>query len=170
MKKLLFALLGLVSLNVYAVDPTQGPLQQNPALCNYGYNPNCESSNQGSAPRIIRNVIVNVPSKYGALAINRKTGITGGSLNANSKSQAFKDAVRICEQSGRNAPCEVVMWVRNGCIASAQGMVGRKWKKFYAARERGVENVVMSQCKASGAVNCEIAVPEGCSIPEGMYD
>lgn len=41
MKKLLFIVLGFGSLNAFAVNPTQGPLQQNPALCGYGYNPNC---------------------------------------------------------------------------------------------------------------------------------
>ena len=45
MKKLLFVLFGLTSLNIYATDPaTRGALQNNPALCQYGYNPNCGSS------------------------------------------------------------------------------------------------------------------------------
>lgn len=58
MKKLLFVclggLLGLSSLNAYAVDVTNGPLQQAPELCAYGYNPNCRGSvgsGGSSAPR-----------------------------------------------------------------------------------------------------------------------
>ncbi|WP_373739996.1 DUF4189 domain-containing protein [Neisseria sp.] len=167
MKKLLLILLGCLSLNVHAVHPTQGPLQQHPALCNYGYNPNCNQRNGSTNNEtMIIHTTVNVPSKYGALAVNRKTGITGGSLNANSKAEAIRNALRTCEKGGSNAPCKIVTWVRNGCIAGAQGKLGSKWKKFYAARGRGqVESTVMKQCKASGASNCEIAIPEGCSIP-----
>lgn len=165
MKNLLFALLGMVSLNSFAVDPTQGPLQHNSALCNYGYNPDC---NQGvSQPKkIIRHKTIHIPSKYGALAINKKTGISGGAINADSISQAKKLAIQNCENGGKNAPCKVAIWVRNGCIAVAQGKSGSKWKTFYAAKERGLaEQSALNQCTASGASNCEITTPEGCSIP-----
>lgn len=166
MKKLLFILTGFISLNIYAVNPTQGPLQQDPSLCSYGYNPNCNQGNTAAPQKIIRYTTINIPSKYGALAANRKTGITGGSLNADSKEAAIQDAIRTCEKGGSNAPCKIVTWVRNGCIAAAQGRVGSKWKKFYLARERGeAEKEAMRQCKASGAKDCEIFVSEGCSIP-----
>lgn len=167
MKKfLILSLLGLFSLNSHAVNPTQGPLQQDSSLCSYGYNPNCTQRNSSAPQKIIRHTTINIPSKYGALAVNRKTGITGGSLNADSKQAAIQDAIRTCERGGSNAPCKVVTWVRNGCIAAAQGKLGSKWKKFYLAREAGeAEKTAMQQCKDSGASGCEIFVPEGCSIP-----
>lgn len=67
MKKLLFVLLGLTSLNVYAADPTydatRGALQNNSALCQYGYNPNCASSHQHQQKQPTEIVNINVPSK-----------------------------------------------------------------------------------------------------------
>ena len=48
MKKLFLLVLGLISLNAYAdptYDATRGALQNNSALCGYGYNPNCSSGN-----------------------------------------------------------------------------------------------------------------------------
>lgn len=47
MKKLMLVLFGLTALNAYA-DVTQGALQNNPALCAYGYNPNCAGNAGGS--------------------------------------------------------------------------------------------------------------------------
>lgn len=80
MKKLLVVLLGLASLNVYAADPaTRGALQNNPALCQYGYNPNCTSSRQYQRNQPTEIVNIEVPSKYLALAVNPKTGLSGGS-------------------------------------------------------------------------------------------
>lgn len=171
MKKLLLIILLSISLNSYAVNPTQGPLQQDPSLCNYGYNSNCNRRTPVHTETIIRHKRINVPSKYGALAINRKTGISGGSLNADSKQAAIQDAIRTCEQGGSNAPCKVVTWVRNGCIAASQGKSGNKWKKFYEAGKPGeIEQTVLYRCQNSGASDCKIFVSEGCSVPDGMYD
>ena len=79
MKNLLFVLFGLTSLNIYAADPvTRGALQNNPALCQYGYNPNCTSSRQYQQNQPTEIVNIKVPSKYLALAMNPKTGLSGG--------------------------------------------------------------------------------------------
>lgn len=79
MKKLLFVLFGLTSLNIYAADPaTRGALQNNPVLCQYGYNPNCSSSRQYQQNQPTEIVNIKVPSKYMALAMNMKTGMSGG--------------------------------------------------------------------------------------------
>ena len=55
MKKLLFVLLGLTNLNICVANPTydvtKGALQNDPSLCQYGYNPNCGSSSQRSHRR-----------------------------------------------------------------------------------------------------------------------
>ena len=170
MKKLLFILLGLASLNAYAADPTydatKGALQNNSALCAYGYNPNCASPRQ-SRQQPTEVININVPSKYGAWATNLKTGISGGALNQNSRAAAEKEAIKTCEHGGRNAPCVVAAWVRNGCIAVAQGKSGNKWKAFPGVKEPGLaEEEALRKCQASGYSQCTIFAPEGCSLPK----
>ena len=171
MKKLLFVLLGLTSLNIYAADPTydatRGALQNNSALCAYGYNPNCDSSGQRRQRVTTEIVNIDVPSQYGAWAVNPKTGISGGALNMSSRAIAEKEAIRTCEQGGRNAPCVVGAWVRNGCIAVAQGKTGKKLRTFYAIEDPGqAEPIALRKCQAAGAVQCRITTPEGCSLPK----
>lgn len=122
MKKLFFIAFGLIASNIYAADPTydatKGALQNNSALCGYGYNPNCSSGNRGSIAPKERIVYV---SKYGAVATNEKTGISSGALNKDSIEEAKNEAIKACEQGGRNAPCKVAIWVGNACIAAATG-------------------------------------------------
>ena len=171
MKKLLFILLGLASFNVYAADPTydatKGALQNNSALCAYGYNPNCASPRQ-SRQQPTEIVNINVPSKYGAWAFNSKTGIAGGALDMDSRAAAEKEAIKTCEQGGRNAPCVVGIWVRNGCIAVAQGKSCGKVKTFYGSEPSPgrAEPSALRKCQAAGVAQCKIVASEGCSIPQ----
>ena len=172
MKKLLFIFLGLASLNVYAANPTydatKGALQNNSALCAYGYNPNCASPRQSRQQQPTEVININVPSKYGAWAFNSKTGIAGGALNQNSRAAAEKEAIKTCEQGGRNAPCVVGIWVRNGCIAVAQGKSGGKVKTFYGQEPSPgrAEPSALRKCQAAGAAQCKIVASEGCSLPQ----
>ena len=177
MKKLFLIALGLVSFNVYAdptYDATRGALQNNSALCGYGYNPNCSSGSRGTPPpKKIIYYDVKVPSKFGAVAMNMQTGYGAGVLNKNSLSEAKKEALEQCKQGNKNAPCKVVSWVRNGCIASAKGKEINnpgKWKSFYVGKEKGLaeaEALALAQCRADPKVtNCEISLPEGCSLPQ----
>ena len=170
MKKLLFIFLGLLSLNVYAANPTydatKGALQNNSTLCAYGYNPNCASPRQ-SRQQPTEVININVPSKYGAWAVNLKTGIAGGALNMDSREAAEKEAIKVCEKDGRNAPCKIGASVRNGCIAIAQGKLGNKWKAFTGIKKPGLaEEEALRKCQASGYSQCTIFAPEGCSMPQ----
>ena len=172
MKKLLFILLGLASLNTYAADPTydatKGALQNNSALCAYGYNPNCVSPRQSRQQQPTEIININVPSKYGAWAVNLKTGIAGGALNMDSREAAEKEAIKTCEHGGRNAPCVVGAWFRNGCLAVAQGKTGNKLKTFYGngAHIGQAEPAALKKCQAAGAAQCKIVVSEACSLPK----
>ena len=171
MKKLFFVLLGLTSLNVYAADPTydatRGALQNNSALCQYGYNPNCASSRQHQRKQPTEIVNINVPSKYGALAVNLKTGISGGALDMDSRAAAEREAIRTCEREGSNKPCVVAASVRNGCIAVVQGNKGKILKTFYGMKEPGLaETEALRKCRAAGVSGCKIVVSEGCSMPK----
>ncbi|MBN6066560.1 DUF4189 domain-containing protein [Aggregatibacter actinomycetemcomitans] len=166
MKKLLFIVLGLASFNVYAYDATRGALQNDPILCQYGYNPNCSSrSSRQQQPEVVN---IDVPSKYLALAVNLKTGMSGGALDMDSREAAEKQAVKTCERGGSNAPCKVVAWARNGCIAVAQGKSGKKSKTFYGngPRPGQAEPAALGKCQASGSGQCKIVVSEACSLPK----
>ena len=165
MKKLLVVLLGLVSLNVYAADPaTRGALQNNPALCQYGYNPNCTSSRQYQRNQPTEIVNIEVPSKYGAWAINPKTGISGGALEMDSLEAAKKLAIKTCEEGGTNKPCKVRAWFRNACLAVAQAKDG---SAFFAVTPPGMaEAEALRKCQKRGALQCRIITPEGCSMPK----
>ncbi len=176
MKKLLFILLGLASFNVYAngcpgqFDPVSGICRfqgNNGEMVQYNMAPP-QSSNRGSVQNGSKVVNVNVPSKYGAWAVNIKTGISAGSINMDSREAAEREAIKSCEQGGRNAPCVVGAWFRNGCLAVAQGKSGKKLKTFYGngANIGQAEPAALKKCQAAGAVQCKITTPEGCSMPK----
>ena len=142
MKKLLFILLGLASLNVYA-HSCGGEYQPATGTC-----------------RIIDS------SGYGAWAVNLKTGIAGGALNMDSREAAEKEAIKTCEKGGRNAPCIVSAWVRNGCIAVAQGNEGKQSRVFSGTTKPGRAEVeALRKCQAAGVPQCKIVVSEACSLP-----
>ena len=172
MKKLFLLVLGLISLNAYAdptYDATRGALQNNSALCGYGYNPNCSSgSNTPPPPKKIIYYDVKVPSKFGALAYSQKAGHLAGSLNQNSLAEAKREAVKHCQQGSRNTPCKAIAWVRNGCLAAAKGKV--KNNQFILSDAAGpqgtVEQTALQNCRNRGATECEIIMPEGCSLPQ----
>ena len=168
MKKLLVVLLGLASLNIYAADPaTRGALQNNPALCQYGYNHNCTSSHQYQRNQPTEIVNINVPSKYLALAINTKTGMSGGALDMDSRAAAEREAIRTCERGGSNAPCKVLVWARNGCVASAHGDEGKRPRLFSVTGKPGfAEAEALRRCRAAGVPGCRILIPETCSLPK----
>ena len=168
MKKLLVVLLGLTSLNIYAADPaTRGALQNNPALCQYGYNPNCTSSRQYQRNQPTEIINIDVPSKYLALAVNPKTGLSGGALDMDSRAAAEKEAIKTCERGGSNAPCKVIAWARNGCVASARGTEGKRTRQFLVTAEPGLtETKALRKCQNAGVHGCEIFIPETCSLPK----
>lgn len=167
MKKLLFILLGLASINTYGYDVTRGALQNNSALCGYGYNPNCGSSGQHQQRRTTEIINIDVPSRYGAWAANVKTGESGGSFDMESLEAAKAQAIKTCEQGGRNAPCKIMSWVRNGCIAIAKGKSGKKWTAFPSTLGPGLaEADALRKCQESGSSQCSIFSDEACSLPK----
>ena len=166
MKKLFFILLGLASINTYGYDVTRGALQNNSALCGYGYNPNCGSSGHHQQRRTTEIINIDVPSRYGAWAANVKTGESGGSFDMESLEAAKAQAIKTCEQGGRNAPCKIMSWVRNGCIAIAKGKSGKKWTAFPSTLGPGLaEADALRKCQESGSSQCSIFSDEICSMP-----
>ena len=172
MKNLLFVLFGLTRLNIYAngcggeYQPATGTCRiidssGRQILYNVG---RPQSSNNGytqSQPRVVN---IDVPSKYGAWAINPKTGISGGALEMDSLEAAKKLAIKTCEEGGTNKPCKVRAWVRNGCIAVAQAKDG---SAFFGITDPGMaEAEALRKCRKRGALQCRIITPEGCSMPK----
>ena len=125
MKKMLFVLLGLASLNVYA-NGCGGEYQPATGTCRIIdssgrqilYNVGSPAQSQ---PRVVN---IEVPSRYGAWAANPKTGISGGALEMDSLDAAKREAIKTCELGGKNKPCKIYAWVRNGCLAVAQDQNG----------------------------------------------
>ncbi len=169
MKKLAFILcMGLFPMFSFACSPGVGggpsgdPHCMAPILANDPYYNG--SMNQQS--RQTQTITVHLPSKYGALAVNVKTGVTGGALNMNSKAEAKQAAIKQCEQGGKNAPCHVAIWVRNGCIALAEGEAGKKSEIFYSSNDKGkAEYEALNKCNRKGYSSCKIIIPEACSLP-----
>ena len=79
---------------------------------------------------------------------------------------AEKEAIKTCEKGGRNAPCIVSAWVRNGCIAVAQGNEGKQSRVFSGTTKPGRAEVeALRKCQAAGVPQCKIVVSEACSLP-----
>ena len=161
MKKLFLMIFGLMVSNISIANPTydvtNGALQNDPALCSYGYNPNCSSGNTAPPPKKIIYHDVVIPPKFGALAYSQKAGILAGAVNQNSLDAAKQEAVKRCQKSSRNTPCKVIVWVRNGCLAAAEGKVKNRFLVTQAGGNQGtVEQTALKNCQDRGGVDCRI--------------
>lgn len=152
----------LFSYPIFAYQPTAGELHQNPALCSYGYNSNCNSGGGTSVNRVY------LPDKYGAIAMN-DTGFATAS-NAISKRKAEKEALSKCKRGGQ-VGCKVYLTVRNGCFSGALGHYKNGLVKpfFYSTANKGeAENAVLKKCYSYNEYKfekCTIFIPEECSLP-----
>ncbi|WP_373778207.1 hypothetical protein [Glaesserella sp.] len=156
MKKLLFVLFTLFSVNTLAVDPTQGPLQNDPALCAYGYNPNCYSGGYESPPPPPRitttyyaNFVALVYGKDGTPLFYRDVFYSdhnGGFTNIEWK--VMQDiASERCNKDSNYAPCKNAHLAAalNGCI-----VVVESEHKFYANGADSCDaakKIVMERCR-----------------------
>ena len=174
MKKLFLIALGLVSFNAHAncpgrYFPDTGICQiqgNNGEVINYNVPPP-QSGSSTLPPKKIIYYDVKVPSKFGALAYSQKAGHLAGSLNQNSLAEAKREAVKHCQQGSRNTPCKAIAWVRNGCIAAAEGKIKNKFVVIDGAGPQGTaEQAALQNCRAGGATECKILMPEGCSLPQ----
>lgn len=147
-------------------DVTKGALQNDPTLCQYGYNPHCSQVHKQSQ-QTIEHIYVHRSPKFGALAYSSKVGHIAGSLNHNSKAEAQQAAIQRCQRGSKNTPCKVIVWVQNGCVASAVGKIKNKFVVVTGAGHPGTaEQIALQNCKKGGLDDCEIIMPEGCSLPQ----
>ena len=159
---LLSSLLGAQSA-VNAQDPTQGPLQTDPGLRGYGYNNGGGYyPSAGSAPKVVY-----LPTKYGAVVYNPKTGRWDSAFGLSSKRAALKEATHKCEAND-NAPCDKeLLTYSNSCGAMAEGRKADAWVLYPNAAETPTEaeRLALKKCSDRGASNCEIVMPAECSLP-----
>lgn len=167
MKKMIVIFLGLLSFNTYAYDATRGALQNDPTLCQYGYNPNCGSKNRSAPPTeiIYHNINIEVPPLFAAFALSQQTEYFAVAKNQESLEMAEQKAIEECQKGSQNTPCKVFKWVRNSCLAAAKG----KLKNHNIVSTGGglpgkAEKIALLNCMESGAKECRIIVPETCSI------
>ena len=168
MRKLFVVLLGLASLNVYA-NGCGGEYQPATGTCRIIdssgrqilYNVGRPQSSHSRYPSVIN---IEVPSKYGAWASNPKTGISGGALEMDSLDAAKREAIKTCELGGKNKPCKIYAWVRNGCLAVAQDQNGTI---FFGSTTPGLaEAEALEKCQKNRKAQCRIIATEGCSMPK----
>ena len=98
--------------------------------------------------------------------MNMKTGMSGGALDMDSRAAAEREAIKTCERGGSNAPCKVIVWAGNGCIAIARG--NEKKPTLFTASERPglAEEKALRKCRAAGVSGCRLFIPETCSLPK----
>ena len=175
MKKLFLIALGLASFDVNA-NGCPGQFDAATGICRFQGNNGewihyniapPQPSRSTPPPKKIIYHDVKVPSKFGALAYSQKTGYLAGSLNQNSLAEAQREAVKNCRQGSRNTPCKAIAWVRNGCIAAAEGKINNKFVVIDGSGPQGTaEQTALQNCRAGGAAECRILAPEGCSLPQ----
>ena len=187
MKKQLFllfsVLLGYSELS-FAYDPTRGALQNAPELRIYGYNHqdiynkyhpsvNIGNSynNNGNSYNNMNPVIIDVPSKYGAIVYSEKTGLITDSANEDSLEEAKRVAIQKCEKGDPSKSCIVFSWVRNGCLAMATGQKnGRRTIMTGSSSMEGkAEKDALKRCISSKSKECTIIAPERCSLPTPLF-
>ena len=102
------------------------------------------------------------PSSYGAVALNKRTGIVGTSTNQISKQASIDTALQRCGNG-----CELSTWYANQCMAYAYGTPsgssnGRSFIVMGLTKRKAEKNA-LSECGAEFK-NCKVLLSE-CSLP-----
>jgi hypothetical protein len=102
-------------------------------------------------------------SRWGAIAVDEKTGHVGVIANQNSKSDAQKTALQQCiNNSGIN--CKIVSTYSNQCIAVAEKPGGGGWNARTASEISAAENNAINTCEKYINAKCDIRY-SACSLP-----
>ena len=109
-----------------------------------------------SKPRVLA-------SKYGAVALDIKTGGFDSSYGEASEAAAKRNALTRCKSKS----CKIIGSYRNTCVAVARGSSkGRSPTPVdFATQKELAESKALSKCNAEGASNCRIIMPAECSLP-----
>ena len=116
-----------------------------------------------SQPAINTRPVPSKPSSYGAVALNRRTGVVGTSTSQSSKQASIDTALQRCGNG-----CELSTWYANQCMAYAYGSpvssssAGRSYIVMGLTKKKAEKNA-LSECKAEFK-NCKVLLSE-CSLP-----
>jgi hypothetical protein len=110
-----------------------------------------------SKPRVL-------DSKYGAVALDMKTGAFDSAYGETSEAIAKKNALARCNSKN----CKIIGSYRNTCVAVAHGLVkkGGIAPINYGTQKTTAEANALKLCKDKGATNCQIMMPAECSLPQ----
>lgn len=161
----------------YALDPTQGALQQHPSLCSYGYNPNCGSGNSGGTRtvRIIHKTTYTAPTLVvmtdgnGKLVWKKDTYYSDyngfpASAHKTVRELAETDCNYLWSGEGYKEGCKAINSViLEGCIAAAESSI-----KYYTEAQqtcKQAETVVMNRCRKTDKEPKSCSLIESRSVP-----
>ncbi len=142
-------------------DPTQGYCQTvDGSACGWG----------GTQP----NKIINIPSRYGAVAYDGdKLILTASDNNLKSLRAAKKEAVDKCiSYGGSKSSCKVLVSTRNGCNAVALGGKGQGGVAVGVSKKTSqlAENTAMQECRQMGGEKCFLAYSKCSRDPRYQVD
>jgi hypothetical protein len=114
-------------------------------------------SSAPSKPRVL-------PSKYGAVALDFKTGNFNSAYGETSEAIAKKNALARCNSKS----CKIIGSYSNQCVAVAHGLVkkGGVTPISFGTQKTTAEANALKLCKDKGATNCQIMMPAECSLPQ----
>ena len=113
-------------------------------------------SSAPSKPRVLA-------SKYGAVALDMKTGGFASSYGEVSEAVAKRNALSRCKSKS----CKIVASYWNTCAAVARGTLkkGSPTPVAYDTQKKLAESKALARCESTGASNCRIIMPAECSLP-----
>jgi hypothetical protein len=114
-------------------------------------------SSAPSKPRVL-------DSKYGAVALDMKTGAFDSAYGETSEAIAKKNALARCNSKS----CKIIGSYRNTCVALAWGLLSKKGSispAGFGIEKTLAEADALKKCSAQGGRNCKIMMPAECSLP-----
>jgi hypothetical protein len=114
-------------------------------------------SSAPSKPRVL-------DSKYGAVALDMKTGGFDSAYGEVSEAVAKSKALQKCASKN----CKIIGYYRNTCTALARGQISKTRGVTpiqYGITKAIAESKALARCEAIGAKDCKIIMPAECSLP-----
>jgi hypothetical protein len=124
---------------------------------NCGGSGGSSGSSAPSKPRVL-------PSKYGAVALDMKTGGFDSAYGEVSEAVAKSKALQKCASKN----CKIIGYYRNTCTALARGQISKTRGVTpiqYGITKAIAESKALARCEAIGAKDCKIIMPAECSLP-----
>ena len=99
--------------------------------------------------------------RWGAIAQDEKTGMTGLAKEQKSESQATKAAISDCIQGG-GLNCKIIFTYGNECVAIAAGAPGSGFARNSSLND--AKNQSINSCNKHSSTPCKVVYTD-CSLP-----